>query len=252
MPIDLTKIPPEDRQDFERRLQTYGVDTSIVQQQLSVATSAQVNLAYGPNRESALAPFVIQTNDISRVKQMVGVDNNVFRNVSPRITLPGSVVIGNKINTIRSSSRPAFQAASGKVMDDAQQAAFDTISDAEIAALDGESVNNIRLAARAFVRGNSELVSSFKPVLEKVLGMITIPVWSFVTVRVARGSVLEFGPGVNALVAYEVIIEDGGTIRSRGHLTVNCTKLRKPGGGINPAIGPLTTTLGTFRPIFSE
>jgi hypothetical protein len=71
------------------------------------------------------------------------------------------------------------------------------------------------------------------------------------SITVAAGSVLQFGPGVNALVAYEIEIEDGGVIRSQGHLTISCTKMTKPRKrpGLTTA-GNLT--IGTFRPIFSE
>jgi hypothetical protein len=115
-------------------------------------------------------------------------------------------------------------------------------------ALDAEGIENVRLAAAAFVRGNSALVSSYKPLIEATIGAITIPVFALLTVTVASGSVLEFGPGVNVLVAYELEIEAGGIVRSRGHLTVNCTRVRKPSLGVfRPGVGSLTG----FRPIFS-
>lgn len=114
--------------------------------------------------------------------------------------------------------------------------------------LDDEALSNVRVAARAFVRGNSELVTSYRAIVERTLGTIQLPIWALLSVKVASGSVLEFGPGVNVLLAFEVEIESGGLIRSRGHLTVNCTNLRKPGRSILAS----RVIAGSFRPIFTD
>jgi hypothetical protein len=253
MPVDLSQLSPEERQDFERRLAVYGVTAAGVQEPLSVG-AAGVTLAYGPNRASARSPYVVQTNDFASVKRMVGIDDRVLRNVSSGVRLPGRIEVGRRtpvgtIGAVRDAESRGYAAAPGFAMDDAEPGRA-TISDAALNALDDEAIANVRIAARAFVRGNSQLVASYRPLVERVVGMVTIPVWAILTVTVASGSVLEFGPGVNVLVAHEVIIEAGGRIRSRGHLTVNCTKMRKPGKVV---VRPTATTLvGAFRPIFSE
>jgi len=252
MPFDISSIPAEDRQDFERRLQTYGIDSSNVQEPLTVSPSGRVNLAYGPNRESARSPIVVRTRDFAAVKRMVGIEDGVFRNVASRVTLPGPVSVGRRVtpsgfSVMRDADPKSFEAAPGLELDD-PQAAANRLSDEDLRSLDYDAVNNIRLAAKAFVRGDSRLVSSFRPVIERVIGEVIIPVWPLVSVTVPSGSVLEFGSGVNVLLAYEVIIEEGGIIRSQGHLTVNCTKVRRPGQSVRPV---LTNRTGTFRPVFS-
>jgi hypothetical protein len=257
MPVDLSQLSAEDRQDFERRLGVYGMNASAVQEPLAVTSSA-VTLAYGPNRPSARAPFVLQTRDFAAVKRMVGIDDRVLRNVAPRVTLPGAIELGGRrptgiagaIGAIRDPESRGYTAAPGLAMDDPGQAA--ALSDADLNALDDESINNIRIAARAYVRGNSQLVASYRPLVERVVGQVTIPIWAILNVTVASGSVLEFGPGVNVLVAHKVTIESGGRIRSRGHLTVNCTSITKPGRIIARPLNPNLIGGAVFRPIFSE
>lgn len=251
MPVDLGQIPQQDRQDFESRLGVYGLNASAVQEPL-IVSGTKVMLNYGPNRETARQPFVVQTSDFAAVKRMVGIQDKVFKTIAPRVTLPTRIelnpritkeAVGNVRDAPRSSS---YTAAPGHGLDDPASAAG-ALGDVDLSSLDDEAVDNIRVAARAYVRGNSAMVASYKPIVEATIGRVTIPVWPLLTIRVASGSVLELGPGVHALVAYQVIVEQGGMIRSRGHLTINCTKLSKPGKIVinkNP--------IGIFKPIFSE
>jgi hypothetical protein len=191
---------------------------------------------------------------MAKVKRMVGVDDPVFRNVSSKTTLPGTIALGSRaslgrFSVMRDTGAGAFEASPGMAMDDATGAR--EVSNDLLRQLDDDDLNNVRLAARAYVRGDSKLVTSYSPLFSRAIGTITIPVWPMLSVTVASGSVLHFGPGVHALVAYQVTIEDGGRIVSQGHLTVNCTRFRKP-GRVRPGLvvgGSLTTE---FRPIFSE
>ena len=252
MAADLSQLPAQDRQDFEKRLKLYGLDASGVQDPLIVAGT--VSLAYGPGRESARQPHVVRTTDFAAVKRMIGIDDRVFANVGSRVPLPGRIEVG-RTSAGRLPARPrdagqggAFSASPGMA---ARDYSDDDVASMDLRTLDDEAITNVRLAARAFVRGNSSLVTSYLPVIQRAVGTITIPVFVPLRVRVPAGTVLEFGTGINVLVAYEVEIENGGTIRSRGHLTISCTKLRRPGGGV---IGPLAggVLTGTFKPIFSE
>jgi hypothetical protein len=194
----------------------------------------------------------VQTKDFGAIKRMVGVDDSVLRAISPRVILPGPIDVGRRtpvgtasLGAVRDSESRRRMAGLGLADDPG------TVSDADLNTLDDEAITNVRLAARAYVRGNSQLVASYKSLVERVVGLVTIPVWAIVNVTVASGSVLEFGPGVNVLVAHEVTVESGGRIRSRGHLTVNCTKLRKPGRVVTRPLNPFLS--GTvFRPIFGE
>jgi hypothetical protein len=259
MPVDLSGLPAQDRQDFEKRLAVYGLDASHVQDPLLVNPGARAYLAYGPGRESVREPHVLRTTDIAAVKRMVGIDDRVFRTAASRVPLPGMVEVGRltrgaereRPGIQRDAGSSRFTAAPGQPLHDDVMPALD---DADLNLLDTEQVANVRVAARAFVRGQSELVASYRPLIERVVGPVIVPIFCLFNVKVPSGSVLEFGPGVNVLVAHEVEIENGGVIRSRGHLTVNCTSLKSPGQfrpGLVRALGPVRLA-GTFRPIFSE
>jgi len=253
MPVDVSSIPAEDREDFQRRLQAFGMDLASVQEPLSVTPAAKVALQHGPRRESARAPFLVQTTDLAQVKRMIGVDDRVYRSIASKVALPGPVTLGSKAvagraTALRDSEPQGFRAAPGLA---GHARTSDAVSDEHLRELDRDAVDNVRLAARAYVRGDSSLVASYSPLFAKTLGTITVPVWALLTVTVAAGSVLEFGPGVNALVAYQVIVEEGGRIVSRGHLTVSCTRFRKPGRFVRPSVATGLTS-SVFRPIFSE
>jgi len=255
MSVDLSTIPSENREDFLQRLQTYGLDTSSVQEPLFVTPSAKVTLAHGPGRESARAPFVFRTTDLTQVKRMIGVDDRLYRNVASKTPLPGTISLGARTVAgrgpgLRDPDRTTFHAGPGMSRDPGTTEST-APSDEQLLQLDTEDLDNIRIAARAYVRGDSKLVSSYSPLFERAFGTITVPIWPLLSVTVAAGSVLEFGPGVNALVAYQVNVEEGGRIVSRGHLTINCTQFNKPGRfRLRPAVTALTST--AFRPIFSE
>lgn len=249
MPVNLDALSAQDRQDFESRLRVFGMDVSAVQEPLTV--SGAVKLGYGPKFQSARQPFVVKTKDIAAVKRMVGLDDRVAKTLSSQVKLPSRITVspagGANPITVSRDAGQAFVASPG-LSDGEAPGQFDP---GALAQLDSEAVENIRLAARAYVRGNSTLVSSYRPLIEATLGQIIIPVFALPSIKVAAGSVLQFGPGVNALVAYEIEIEDGGVIRSQGHLTISCTKMTKPRKRpILTTAGNLT--IGTFRPIFSE
>lgn len=255
MPVDISSIPQEDREDFQKRLQVFGIDAATVQEPLSVTRADTVTLAYGPNRPSARAPLVIETTDFAHVKRMVGIDDRLFTTRPTNVALPGRIDLASKATAASSTRlvRPAaatqVRAAAGLMMDpDAAKSVV--VSDEELRMLDADDVENVRVAARAFVRGDSKMVASYSPLFEKVIGRITIPVWPILSIHIASGSTLQFGTGVHALVAHQITIEEGGKIVSRGHLTVSCTKMNKPGRMvITPFAKNLTTA---FRPIFSE
>lgn len=120
----------------------------------------------------------------------------------------------------------------------------------DIDTLASRELNIIRTAARAYVRGNSALVKGYKQIIERAIGIVELPVWAYLTIKVSAGSTLAFGPGINVLVAYDIEIEDGGRIVSQGHLTVNVTKLRKTGIPLVGLLRPVQDA--TRRTIFGR
>jgi hypothetical protein len=234
------------------------MDMTGVQEPLAV--TGAVMLGYGPRVQSAREPFVIQTTDLEAVKRMVGIEDRVARNRAGRMTIPDRIELGIRpgagaIGAITEApKRQPFVAAPGR-MADAEPGGRD-LDPQTLSQLNSDDVENIRRAAYSFVRGNSELVSGYRPLIEAALGTITIPVFALLNVTVEAGSVLEFGPGVHALVAHQITIEFGGMIRTRRHLTINCTKMSRPSRPFLHATLATGVTVGSlarsFRPIFSE
>lgn len=95
-----------------------------------------------------------------------------------------------------------------------------------------EELQELKSAAQAYVRGEQRMVGAYKSLLEAFYGDFQVAGWFFTTVVVESGAVLEFGKGANVLSAYKVVVEQGGTIRSKGTLTVDCTVLSSPSTGI--------------------
>lgn len=52
MVVDLSELEDGDRADFERRLEVYGLDASVVEPRLTVQRHSRVQLAYGAGRDT--------------------------------------------------------------------------------------------------------------------------------------------------------------------------------------------------------
>ena len=93
--------------------------------------------------------------------------------------------------------------------------------------LSSDDLALVRDAARASLRGDFRQAAPFADLISLVFPVVQVPVWPILRVTVKSGSVLEFGPGQNVLLAYSVTIEQGGIIRSYGNLNVSATLLQK-------------------------
>jgi len=215
---DLSTLSAEDRADFESRLRVYGLDGSAVQEPLSVQSRSTLTLTAGQGQASARPPIVRQVFDFDVLSTMIGVDDRLFETVPQRSAMPDRMALDLRGVTVVAAPglRPHTDDMATRIGRD-----FD------LEGLDSGELDNVRLAARAYLRGNSKALSSFKPIIERAIGRVDLPVWPVLNVTVADGSTLEFGPGVNVLAAHEVTIEGSGRIVSRGHLTVNATILRR-------------------------
>lgn len=241
MGVDLTQLSDADRQDFSARLAVFGLDSTVVSPELSVPNSSQIRLAHGQGRESFVKPVVLQVRDFTQLKRMIGVDDRIAQARRQITRLPERLELRGRGNS-------SFVAAVGMPQAPAPQIA-DTLSSVDLKALSPTQLDNIRRAARTFVRGNSNLVGSFQPVLEHTIGAVEVPVFLFLVVRVARGATLEFGPGNHALCAWKVQIEPGGRIISRGHLTISCTIMSQPSLAfpLNPNVFNVASGATIFR-----
>ena len=92
---------------------------------------------------------------------------------------------------------------------------------------DDDGDDRSRALARQFLLGDATSVRKVQSVLQLDRFELDIPLWAYRRVEIDRGGVLEFGAGANLLVADELIIAEGGTIRSSGSLKITCTRLAR-------------------------
>ena len=218
MPVDLSGLSKADSEDFLGRLSTYEMDASAVhQEELVVSPSSRVYLSMAATRPSLIKPRILETHDLAKVKRWIGVPDRIF----DRRVLPSRMPISR-------FPLPSMLRAQPELLRGIEAGSMaEILRRIDPARLTSEDRDNVLQAARAYVRGDSRLVATYEPLVEAVISVFRIPIWIFVTVKVQAGSVLEFGPGANVLAAWRVIIEEGGTIRSHGSLTLNCTHLEK-------------------------
>jgi hypothetical protein len=197
-------------EDFAARLRQYGLTANdLIQTQLTTVRSS-VTCLYMDRPDSAVRPIILKTDDFDDLSRWIGVHDDVFEKVDPFVDVQRSKVRTAQA-TFRSSEAPPADAA----RDMARSA---QVRDPALA----------HEVARAYLFGDSRPLKQLKPWLSTMFPSISIPVWAFLDILVKSGSVLEFGPGPNVLVARSVTIEPGGKIRSHGHLKVDVTTIEKP------------------------
>lgn len=214
--------------DFEARLHQYGLTAKdLIQTQLTTIRSSVMCL-YMDRPDSAVRPIVLKTDDFDDLKRWIGVHENVFEKVDPFIDVQRS-----KIRMAQATFR-----SSEALHADAER---DMVRSVQMR----ESVLAHEVA-RAYLFGDSRPLKQLKPWLSTKFPTISVPVWAFLDILVKSGSVLEFGPGPNVLVARSVTIEPGGKIRSHGHLKVDVTTMEKsarfaPAVTLNGAVNVIRT-----------
>ncbi len=223
MPGPLDVVPEADRADFEARLANVGLTAeSLIATDLVASASTVTTLSNSPSVPSKHRPVVLRTSDFSQLNKWIGVPDQVFESVSPIVETPPPRRLTEIARSVR--EQPRVAALRQTVRPGAGAAAVRGLSSADLA--------DVRAAARAYLRGDSRRYADYVDVIQRVFPVIEIPAWPFINVVVKSGSVLEFGPGQNALVAYSVTVEPGGVIRSYGNLDVSATILRKGDGVI--------------------
>jgi hypothetical protein len=229
----LDTLSDSDRRDFEQRLGTLGLNAdALLAPELISAQSTVTTLTMTPSVPSQFRPVVLRTSDFNQLNRWVGVPDRVFDNVPPIVELPPQ-----RLSAVARELRPSRRI--DRVRDVAR--APGTVPEQP---LSSEDLASVRVAARAFLRGDSRRVAHFKDLIERVFPVVEISVWPFLNVVVKSGSVLEFGPGQNTLVAHTLTIEEGGRIRSYGNLDVSATILRRD---VPPVVHPIDPSLTIGR-----
>ncbi len=227
-------IDDADQNDFLERLKGYGLDESAVLQPLLTTVPSAVTALYMSRSESALRPIVLKTNDFDDLNKWIGVPDGIFDQIDPFAEPP-------RREAMRAIREPV------SVLHDAESARASTTAckhDVE------ETYSPIlaRDVARAYLYGDSRKLQRLKPWLSERFPSVEIALWPFLEIIVKSGSVLEFGPGPNVLVARRVTIEKGGVIRTHGHLKIDVTILERAEPrrfvGLNPALMKIRDFLG--------
>jgi hypothetical protein len=187
------------------------------------------------------------TNDLDTVRRWVGTPEALMERpefVDPIRRFPELAAIG--ASDVRTHARRRRATTGGA---EAARAAFANITpqalagsvsrfkaaegpDRKTAVPSSEALDVLRAAAYTHVRGNKTLVADYKTAVEAFFVEFEIAAWLFTEIRVQANSVLQFGEGANVCKAYSVVLEPGAKIRSFGHLTVDCTRLRRESGGV--------------------
>lgn len=269
----LRDLDDKDQRHFLSRLARYGVDQQQLRdEELVVRRDTRLQLSH--RSRGTLSPLVLKTNDIDVVRRWIGLPPEVtrVRYTAPAVTdvaaLPAALrpmqpsfdieevrrravlrPIGALAGEARASGARAFTARASAVR---PAAAASALGEATARGLDrrlfrAEELEEVRTAARSYIRGDQRMASAYKRHIEELFGVFEIAAWFYTTVIVESGATLEFGKGANVLSAWKVIIEDGGTIRSEGNLTVDCTILTSHSP---PAVGSELVNPVLTRPVF--
>lgn len=259
----LRDLDDKDQRHFLSRLARYGVDQQQLRdEELVVRKDTRLQLSH--RSRGTLSPLVLKTNDIDVVRRWIGLPPEVtrVRYTAPAVTdvaaLPAAlrpmqpsfdIEEVRRRAVLRPSGARAFTARASAVR---PAAAASALGEATARGLDrrlfrAEELEEVRTAARAYIRGDQRMASAYKRHIEELFGVFEIAAWFYTTVIVESGATLEFGKGANVLSAWKVIIEDGGTIRSEGNLTVDCTILTSHSP---PAVGPGLADPVLTRPVF--
>jgi hypothetical protein len=210
----MADTPDADRADFVRRLQNYGLDESAVIARSFATNPSTVTRLSATRSDSALRPVTLRTNDFDVVRQWIGLPDRLFDEIEPLAEAP-------KLSKLRQlqPDAPAYKTmATRSVHADAPDAAAMRTQDDPVLARD---------LARAYIYGDSRKLKKHAAWLSKKFPAIDVAVWPMFDIVVKSGSVLEFGPGPNVVVAGSVTIEAGGKIRSLGSLKIDATLLQR-------------------------
>lgn len=248
------ELPPEEQRDFRGRLGRLDLDeTALIADELVIEEGGQRVLSL--TAESSLQPRILETTDLDKVRQWVGVPEGL---TSPELNRPT-----RRLNTEILEGISAFRTGATSRISDRMTAisgisaarlgdAVRRFNEADVAApperLRVDELEVLRHAAYMYVNGDQALARPYKAVVEQFFGTFEIPTWLFTSVHVKKNAVLQFGKGSHNLTAHKITLEPGATIRSYGHLTVNCSIIeRKKGPSVN--FPHLVTTITARSPI---
>ncbi len=275
--MPLKDLSGEDRMDFQQRLARLDLDEKIITNDTLVVESGKAT-RLDMTGESAIKPLILQTRDISTLRKWIGTPEHA---VAARSVAPFAGVLRSsrleELDLTRALATPKGKTGKAaarrtKSAKSKSKAGASKLSLPELTgvrpdmlleklaklekadlhkqpelALSSIEKETIRAAARELVHGDAQSVWEFKPVVEQFFVDFQVAVWLFTEIRVEKNATLTLGAGVHNLTAYRMVIEDGGTVRSYGHLHVNVTQMKNPTGGPSVFL-PSHVLTGPLRP----
>lgn len=205
---------------FADRLKKYGLtDKDVHADVLRVGNKRTVYLG-SQGAASSFSPKFISAGGIDDVKKWLGVPNPVLKK-------DAKLAENRKLKkapstTILSSFDKIHQDYLKEKRPDKKKSFSDNIG-----ALLSDKLEDIGSLAKAYIYGESDLYTAWRPLLDWHFQDFKLPVWLFNTVIVENGSVLEINEGVHKLVGNKLVIERGGTIIARNYLNLEFTTITR-------------------------
>jgi hypothetical protein len=208
----LNTLNIEDRQDFEARLARHELSASLVQDRIQASGGAITRIGIS---SGWFKPHAIPVNSVATLTKMFGVPDQLLKKEA-------SKNVAKVVNW-----QPKTKELQ-RLMDSKDARAVDAFKHIDFKRIHPDDQKAIHQIALGFGRGMATHIEQHRALVDAYLRGIQFQVlrWPFFNVYVGPNSVLEFDEHVHAVVAYQVTIDVGGRIHSRGSLMVDCTILK--------------------------
>jgi len=206
---------------FETRLKKYGLtENDILADELRVTKDHVIHLGGAKGTKSHLAPHNRRPKDAKEMKRWIGTPDVVLekkpallKRRTPEELPPDSLM--RDFKEVHKTFKAASTAAEKKRIS------------AQLDRLLKPFRKEIRGVARAYLYGDSLKLSKYADLVAWWLRDLSLSIFPVTNVIIESGAVLEFDEAPNTLTADSLIIEEGGTLRSRGVLILNVSNLKR-------------------------
>jgi|GEM_PF-5462125 len=214
-------MPKSTRSQFADRLKKFGVTPDDLHADtLRVGRNNRVLLGSTKDRGSFHSPRHLRPSSIDDVKSWLGTPDPLAQ-THPKVAARREVrrfpplELAREADSANLGRGRAISARNGDAIKKELLKKIEPFS-TELATL-----------GRSYIYGDSTRLSQWKGLLETLAVKTLFPFWLYNTVIVEAGGVLEFDTGTNILAADRLVIEEGGTIRTFGTLTIDVNTITK-------------------------
>ena len=206
---------------FADRIAKYGLTSKdLHSDMLRVGKKQVIYLGSLGKRPSFYPPRFLRAQGVDDVKRWIGMPDSVFK-TNPKMAerhklekAPSGKILTSFDQLYQKYSKEKDPAKKKKHAD-------------AIRALIYKNRKDVRAVGKAYIYGNSAIYKDWRSLLDWNWQDWIVPLWMFETVIVESGSVLELDEGQNILAGNTLVVEQGGTIRSRRTLNIDFTTLRR-------------------------